>query len=460
MSAFTEPVSAPGVPRPEVTPPEDWAFPVPVRHLLDNGLVVLVFDIPGQYVISVRSVIPLNLASEPRDREGIATVMARLLDEGTSAHSGEEFAELMERKGIALGAGVTEGSLGVDLDVPARNLGPALDLMRQALAEPAFPEAETARHVATRLAEIEQERASAPHRAAREFIATFYDPHERASRPTAGTAATVAAITSQDLREFHARHVGPSGATVAIAGDLSGVDLLAVMAETLGRWQAPGHQAAAEPVAARRAEDAARIVLVDRPGSVQSELSVGCLGPHRRIATGWAPYPVLGFMVGGSPTARVDAVLREEKGYTYGIRSVFRPRPRDGIFLTSGSVRADATVESLQLLVDLLGGARDGFTTDEVRSGVDFLAQTAPGRYATADAVADEATNLAVEGLPEDFTTQNLRRIKALDVATLDEAYRTWVDGVSWTVVVVGDADTLAGPIRALGLGEVTVVPA
>ena len=101
--------------------------------------------------------------------------MARLLDEGTAEHSPEEFAELLERKGIALGASVTDGGLGVDLDVPKRRLGEALDLLRQALAEPVFPEPEVDRHRKTRLAQIEQERALAPQRAAQAFIATYFD---------------------------------------------------------------------------------------------------------------------------------------------------------------------------------------------------------------------------------------------------------------------------------------------
>ena len=95
--------------------------------------------------------------------------------------------------------------------------------------------------------------------------------------------------------------------------------------------------------------------------------------------------------------ARLDAVLREEKGYTYGMRSSFRPRIGSGLFVTSGSVRADTTVEALGDALDILEAAREGFTPAETRSGIDFLSQTAPGRYATADAVADEAVARALE---------------------------------------------------------------
>jgi hypothetical protein len=94
-----------------------------------------------------------------------------------------------------------------------------------------------------------------------------------------------------------------------------------------------------------------------------------------------------------------------------------------------------------------------------VRAGVDFISKTAPGRFATADAVADEAVTMALDGLTTDFTTQTLEAMRQLDGEQLTAAYREWVEG-EWTVVVVGDADAYAEGVRELGVGEVSVVPA
>ena len=444
--------------RPDVAPPGPWAFPLPDETMTDNGIRLLSYAVPGQYVISLRLVVPLSVTDEPADREGVAAMTARLLDEGTAGHSSEEFAELMERAGMVLGAAVTDGALSVDVDVPQRFLPTALDLLRQVLAEPAFPQDEVRRILRSRVAEIEQERASAPHRAAREVTASLWASSERASRPTAGTTASITAMTRDDVVEFHRTHVGPKGATLVVAGDLEGVDVPAVVAAGLGGWTNPDHVPATPPRAPAPAGGPTRVVLVDRPGSVQSELSVAVPGPDRSVASGWAPYPVLSFIVGGSPSARVDAVLREDKGYTYGIRAGFRPRARGGSFVTAGSVRADATVDALRLLVEILDRARQGFTDSEIRAGVDYVVQTAPGRYATADAVADEASALAIEGLPLDFQTTTLAAMRELDGDRLATAYRDVATG-EWVVVVVGDASQLREGIEGLGLGPVTVVP-
>lgn len=443
--------------RPAVAPPPVWAFPAPEEHLLANGLRLLLHDLPGQYVLSMRIVVPAPLAGEADGKEGVSAMTARLLDEGTARHGAEEFAELMERHGMALGAGVSDGGLLVDLDVPQAHLATAAHLVLEALAEPVFPEAEVRRILRTRVAEIEQERASAAHRAARELARTMWDPADRASRPAAGSVASITGLTRDDIVAHHARAIGPRGATVVLAGDLSGVPALEVVTESLGSWRAPAHVAPAPAAAPTPAADRVRVVVVDRPGSVQSEIIVGCPGPDRNTPHGWAPHPVLSFLVGGSPNARIDAVLREEKGYTYGIRSSFRPRVAGGLFLTSGSVRTEVTGESVELLLGILDGARDGFSAEELRSGVDYVAKTAPGRYATADAVADETAALALEGLPLDFTTRNLDGVRALTREDLDAAYRRTVTG-EWSVVVVGDAATVVPELERRLPGPVTTV--
>ncbi|MEO6142502.1 MAG: insulinase family protein, partial [Dermatophilaceae bacterium] len=146
-------------------------------------------------------------------------------------------------------------------------------------------------------------------------------------------------------------------------------------------------------------------------------------------------------------------------GFTYGIRSGFRPRRRGGVFLTSGSVRADSTVEALGLLLEILDRARDGFTEEETRAGVDFIGKTAPGRYATADTVADEAAGLSLEGLTTEFTSESLRALTDIDGEVLAKAYGRYVTG-EWTVIVVGDASSYADGVRDLGRGEVEILPA
>lgn len=455
------------VTRPSVAPSASWDFPAATTHDLSNGLHLVTYDAPGQYVVSVRLTVPVPLDSEPSAREGVGTIMARTLDEGTAAHTAEQFARLLERKGVAYGAGVSDAGLDLDLDVTKGNLPQALDLLRQMITEPVFREAEVTRHVRSRLAEIEQERSIGANRSMLEFVRTFYAPTDRSSRPTGGSPETVASITRDDVAAHHEQHVTASGSTLVVAGDLEGIDVYSLVADALGGWQTGEPRGRFVKRSPRLAPDRSRLVLIDRPGAVQSDFLVGAPGPDRSVDGGWAPYPVLAYVLGGSPTARLDAVLREEKGYTYGTRCSFRPKHSGGSFLTHGSVRADVTAESIGIIVDILDGAREGFSDKEVRAGVDYISKTAPGRFATADTIADEAVGMALDGRTTAFTTANLRDLATVGADRVDAAYRRFADaagvgsgerGAGWTIVVAGDAAAHRQPLEALGLGEVTVV--
>ena len=455
------------VTRPTVAPPAAWDFPAATTYDLANGLHLVTYDVPGQYVVSVRLTVPVPLDSEPALVEGVGTIMARTLDEGTATHTAEEFARLLERKGVGYGAGVSDAGLSLDLDVVKGNLEPALDLLRQIITEPVFREAEVARHVRARLAEIEQERSIGANRSMLEFVRTFYDKSDRASRPTGGSPETVATITRDDVVAHHRAHVTASGSTLVVAGDLGGLDVLALVGAALGDWAAGAERARFLDRSGAHAGNRSRVVLVDRPGAVQSDFLVGAPGPDRSVPGGWAPYPVLAYVLGGSPTARLDAVLREEKGYTYGTRCSFRPKRGGGSFLTFGSVRSDVTAESIGIIVDILEGGREGFSEKEVRAGVDYIAKTAPGRFATADAIADEAVGMAMDGRTTAFTTTNLHDLMTVGPERVTAAYDRFTRsagvgagarGAGWTIVVVGDAALHREPLESLGLGEVTVV--
>jgi len=138
--------------RPVVAPPEPWEFPEGSTYDLPNGLRLITYDVPGQYVVSVRLGLPVSLRDEPRQREGVAAIMARTLDEGTENHTAEEFARLLERKGVSFGSGMADAGLSIDLGVVEGNPAPVLDLLRQIVTAPAFPQVEVARQVRTRIA--------------------------------------------------------------------------------------------------------------------------------------------------------------------------------------------------------------------------------------------------------------------------------------------------------------------
>lgn len=439
--------------RPVVPHPRPWSFPQPEEVQLPGGLRLLLVDLPGQHVLSLRVALRSPVSQEVPGTEGSTLLMARALDEGTSGRSDEDLADLMERHGIAWGAGAGERGVHLGLEVTARHLGVALDLVTEVLTGPTFPQTPVARLVRHRLADIDHELSDPGGRAAVEFLTAYFDPRDRPHLPLGGTQDSVRTLTPEHLRERHAA-LGADGGAVILVGDLSGVvDPVALLAGSLGAWS--GAAVAPEPPGpARRAEDAGGVVLVPRPGLAQTELYLGRPGPDRRTPHGWGTYQALALLLGGSPHARIDRVLREQRGYTYGVRAGFRPRSRGGLTVVGGSVRASATVPAVTELLRILEVTGSELTPEEVRQAADFVAMTAPGRYLTADAVADELVSLTSEDLPTDTVTSTLADLRDLTVQRAGAAWDEVRRGPGWTLVAVGDPAHADG-LAQLGLGPV-----
>ncbi|MFF4699311.1 M16 family metallopeptidase [Streptomyces chattanoogensis] len=449
-------------PQPKGGAPKPWAFPAPERSQLDNGLTLLTSHRPGQQVVAVEVNLLAPLEAEPEGLDGIATIMSRALSEGTDKHSAEEFAAELERCGATLDAHADHPGVRVSLEVPASRLPRALGLLADALRAPAFPDSEIERLVRNRLDEIPHELANPARRAAMALSKELFPATSRMSRPRQGTEETVTRIDAAAVRAFYDAHVRPATATAVVVGDFTGVDLQAALADTLGAWRG----STAEPLkpSAITADDAGRVVIVDRPGAVQTQLLIGRIGADRHDRV-W-PAQVLGtYCLGGTLTSRLDRVLREEKGYTYGVRAfgqVLRSSA-DGsgaaMLAISGSVDTASTGPALQDLWQVLRTlAAEGLTDAERDVAVQNLVGVAPLKYETAAAVAGTLADQVEQHLPDDFQAQLYARLAQTGTVEATAAAVSAFPVDRLVTVLVGDAAQIAGPVKELGIGKVTVV--
>ncbi|GHB50831.1 putative Zn-dependent peptidase [Streptomyces umbrinus] len=451
-------------PQPQAGEARPWAFPAPERGALDNGLTLLRCHRPGQQVVAVEILLAAPLEAEPQGLDGIATIMARAFTEGTDKHSAEEFAAELERCGATLDAHADHPGVRISLEVPVSRLPKALGLLADALRAPAFEDSEIERLVRNRLDEIPHETANPARRAAKELSRQLFPATSRMSRPRQGTEETVTAIDSAAVRAFYEKHVRPATATAVVVGDLTGVDLDALLADTLGAWT--GSQAEARPVPPITADDTGRVIIVDRPGAVQTQLLIGRIGADRHDRV-W-PAQVLGtYCLGGTLTSRLDRVLREEKGYTYGVRAfgqVLRSAP-DGtgaaMLAISGSVDTPNTGPALDDLWKVLRTlAAEGLTDAERDVAVQNLVGVAPLKYETAGAVAGTLADQVEQHLPDDFQATLYQQLAATGTVEATAAAVSAFPVDRLVTVLVGDAAQIEEPVRALGIGEVSVVAA
>lgn len=434
--------------RPAVADPNGWQFPTAREFTLDNGARVWAFDLPGQHVVSVDVVMDLPASCEPEDLEGLGTIVARTSDEGSTLHPGSALAEAVESLGAVYGAYARMSSTVAQIDVPATRLSPALDLLAEIIWNPSHDPADVDRHIDLRLAEIDQARVHPGSLVQLGLQRALLDPGSRIGRPTAGLPGTVESITREDVVRYHQRWWRPDGATIIVAGSLSD-DIADVVAESMGAWEPGGRRPLHQRTRANRATG--QVIVIDRPEAVQADIRIGMVGPDRNDPQ-WAALDVAACALGGSFSSRLNTVLREEKGYTYGAHASFHPYRDGGMFVMQTSCRtevaADAVMEALRI-ADL---AAAPFTEAEITDARNYLLGIAPLTFATADAIADQASAMAGAGMSPLWINAHQARIATIRADEASQAFIDRVDPSALTTVICGDAEQLVPALNARGL--------
>ena len=275
-------------PQPAPGQPKPWAFPAPDRGGLANGLTVLRCHRPRQQLVAVEICLDVPLDAEPAGLDGIASIMVNALSQGAGEYSAEEFSAELERCGATLDARADYAGARLSLEVPLSRLPRALGLLAEALRVPTFADSEIERLVRNRLDGIPIELADPGLRAARQLASELFPASARMSRPRKGTEDTVARIDAAGVRAFYQAHVRPATATAVVVGDLADIDLDEMLAGLLGGWTSD--RAEPLPMPPAPADDTGRVVIVDRPGAVQTQLLIGRTGPDRHDPVSGRPW--------------------------------------------------------------------------------------------------------------------------------------------------------------------------
>ncbi len=444
--------------RPKPGTPRPYEFPAVAEHRLDNGLRVLVADLPGRPLVSATIVLRNGAVDEPATQAGATVLAARSLSEGTERFDAIQLIEASERLGASLHADAGWDAFSASLDVPADRLPQALDLLAELVLRPTFPADEVGRLRDERLNDILQAKADPRRRAEEAFVNTIYAPSSPYHRPSGGTQESVEALTPGILRAAWSRGLEPTRATLVVGGDLRGLDVPALAARLFGAdW--PIGTAATGGVIDDTASSAGRIVrVVHRPGSVQTEIRIGHRGLPRRIGDFHA-LSVMGAILGGLFNSRLNMKLREEKGYTYGAGAGFELRRGAGPFAARAAVNTEVTVPAiLDTLAELTRMRETTVEPAELNAARDFLIGVFPLRFETASAVVGSLAGLVVHDLPVDELVGYRGRIEAVDLAAVLAA-AAHIDVDRAAIVLVGDVDAFGPALEVAALGTLVIEP-
>ena len=439
---------------PEPAPVRPFQVPEVVALETDEGLRIRVAPKSRFPLVSVVLTVDAGEAALPIDRSGHASLTASAMQGGTERRGGAELAEALEGIGASLSVSAGWDATRISLKVLADRMEEALDLFAEVVRLPSFPAEEVDRVRNQRLAAIGQELAQPSSLADRSVMRSVYADESPYSRPRGGTKESVSAFDSAAARAQLEAAFGPE-IGVAVAGDVDPSEFRDLLAARFAGWGTRRERAPVPEATARTGER--RIYVVARPGAVQSEIRIGHPGVARDNPD-YFPLRVFNATLGGTFTSRLNLNLREENGFTYGVRSRFMFRRGRGPFLISTAVETAVTAAAVrETMKELHGLVIDGPSAAEVASVRDYMAGVFPLQMETTGQLASQLASLILYDLPADYLASYRDRIRAVTPAEAAAAGRMHVHPEQVAIVVVGDPDSVVPELEALDLGPVQV---
>jgi zinc protease len=419
---------------PAPAPVKPAALPAFQEATLGNGLRLMLVESRRQPVVSIALMIPAGDSYDPTGKEGLATIAASVLTKGAGSRTAEQVASAIEGVGGQIFAAAGPDFLTVRSSVLAPDAPLAFELVGDAVTRPTFAtkEVELARTQTASALQLEQSNPAAL--ANRFFAAQLYGQHPYGRRPT---AATVRGLSADDLRTFQRTRLVPRGALLVIAGDITMARARELAGRHFGQWSGTPLPAASRPAPPTR--DRTEIVLVHRPGSVQSNIVVGNL-THEPTDPRVYALTVANKILGGGTDGRLFATLREKRSWTYGAYSN-AVRNRDiGSLVATAEVRNTVTDSALVELLSIersLGTTRVSTTELEANKGA--LVGSLPLQLETAQGIAEQVGRYTMLGLPKDYIRTLRPRLAAVTAADVQSASRDLIRADKALIVVVGD---------------------
>jgi zinc protease len=442
---------------PEPGPPPALHLPAIHKQTLSNGLPVWIVELHKVPVAQVNLVALGGSAEDPTGKFGVASLTAAMLEEGAGSRSSLEIADAVDFLGADLTAASANDLSAVRLHVPVARLADALPIMGDLAERPTFPKDELERQRQQRLTTILQGRDDPATIAAVTFARVLYGQTHRFGTPQFGTAATVKAMTTEDLRAFYATVYRPDNGVLLAVGDVNTASLVPQLEKAFGRWKPPSAPKAAPKLPAAPQHGARTIYLVDKPGAPQSQIRIGSIGVEHSTPD-YFPIQVLNTILGGSFSSRLNMNLREQHGYTYGASSQFDMRVAAGPFVAAAGVQTDKTADALKEFFNELNGILKPVPAEELARAKNYIALRYPGAFETTGDVSRRLEDAVVYKLPEDYFAKYIPNIQAVTGSDVQRVAQKYILPDKLAVVIVGDRKTIEAPIRALNLAPIKVM--
>lgn len=429
-------------------------FPPYEMRTLPNGLRIVVVQQHEQPVISLRLLIRAGAAQDPKEKPGVATLAAALLDQGTTTRTATQIADQIDYIGGVLGSGAGTDLSFVNVLVMKDSFEFGLTLLSEVARNPSFSPEELERQREQVLSGLKVSYEDPDYLANAIVDRLIYGFHPY-GRPSSGTPESVSTITRDDLVKFHDTYFAPNNAIIAVVGDTTVDEAMASVTKIFGEWK---QKEVPAPAMVEPPQPTRRVIVVDRPNAVQTEIRVGQLAIQRNHPDYLALNVAINIL-GGEGGNRLQGVLRSDRGLTYGASADLNTYKRAGGIIADTDTRTDSTLEALRVVVDEFARLQKEPVADiELSSAQAYLAGNFPLTIETPDAIAMQVlNNLFYELNIKDL--QNFpERVNAITAGDIQRVAQQYLKPARLSVVLVGDASKFVNQLKAAGFDDVELI--
>jgi zinc protease len=393
---------------------------------------------------------------EPANRRGLAAMTSTMLLEGTITKTGDQISDALQLLGTGIGAGVSGEDGDIRFVSTAKNFEPTLAILADVMLNPTFPADALERLRGRTLVGLTQAKDQPTVVGGQVFSKVLYgDNHPYGQR---ATETSIKAITRDDIVAFRKAYYQPGRAIITVAGDITPMQVKSALDKHFSAWAKGGEKATFNYPQLPQLQPA-KIYLVDKPGAAQSVVNIGLPGPPRNTPDYFA-LQVLNTILGGQFQSRLNANIREQKGYSYGVSSGFGYGKGPGAFRAGGSIfsaKTDAAlIEFMKELQGIVG--EKPITDEEIKTAKESLIQGLPQRFASVSAINSAITNLAVQNLPDDYYQTYAAKVSAVTKEDLLRVAKRYIDLSHLAIVIVGDRSAVEAALKATNIAPITIL--
>ena len=430
-------------------------FPPYEVRTLRNGMQVIAVLHHEQPAVSMRLLIRAGAVQDPANKVGVATLTASLLDRGTQSKTAEEIADEIDFIGGALATGSGSDLTFANAVVMKDSFDVGMNLLADVVRSPAFAEEEIDRQKEQTISSLQVSREDPGYVASVLLERLVYGFHPY-GLPNSGTPETLAAITRADLQEYHRRYFVPNNMVLAIVGDVTGEEAFAAAERVFGAWP----RGDVQPVALTAPpEPTRRIVIIDKPDAVQTEIRVGQLGIPRKHVD-YMAFDLASKILGGEGANRLHRVLRSERGLTYGAQADSEARKQSGHLVAETNTRTETTGEALRLTVDEIAKLqRERVSERELSDAQDYLSGSFPLTIETPNDIATQVLNVLFYELPVTEIGSFRERVQAVTPDDVQRVARQYIRPDRLSIVLVGNAKGFVPQLQRVGFTDFEIIP-